>query len=136
MNTRACRAARPAGNHRTAMSILEVAVAGTLIAVTLLALVELLPSSIVGVQRAQDLEAATAYGAYMLEDARLNSSTLLNASPLTVDVTLGPTAFHVVRASSAVAVPSGGQLINVVVTMSGPRSLTVVMGTRVASSGP
>jgi len=105
--------------------------------VVLLAVAELIPTSVVGTQRSQDVEVATAYAAYLLDDARLHPQTLINSNgnpPLPLadliqDVTLGNTLFHVVRHQSQLM--QNGTLIDVTVTITGQRPPNIVLGTRI-----
>jgi prepilin-type N-terminal cleavage/methylation domain-containing protein len=113
---------------RRGVSLLEVTVAAALMGIVLLAVVELLPSSTLSLQHAEDLEAATAYGLYMLDDARTYPEHLLTAPDVELDVTVARSSWHVVRH----AVDGGNGLADVVVTLSARHRPPITLGTRVS----
>lgn len=117
------------------MTILEVTVSISLIAVVLLAVVEVIPTAFLGTRRSHDVEAATAYEAYLLDDARLHPTSLvtmvsggLQPVTYTVNVKLGESDLQMVRQPILNSNPA---VIDVVVTATGPRPPPIVLSTRV-----
>lgn len=109
-------------------TIVEVLLAAALICGGLLCVVALLPSGVVSLKKAEDLQTAAAYGVEVIEATRSGVA----ATPGLDDfhVTLNSTDFHVTR--NAAQVPgTGGQLVDVVVTLAWPRQkVPLTMSTR------
>lgn len=86
-------------------TLVEVIVAAALVAASILLMVGLLPTGVLALKKAEDVQAATAYGVEVLE----TRSAALPPAPFTSAfwITLNGTRFRVRTVVSAVPHPSG-----------------------------
>lgn len=80
--------------RRRGMTLLEVVIALALIALGIVFVLGILPTSVLSVKRSEDMEAATAYGVEVVEDARRQLPETLSQ---TFVKTLNQTEFTVTR---------------------------------------
>ena len=89
---------RSAAQRPLGLSLVEVTVSLTLAALVMLFILNLIPSGVLALRKAQDVQAASAYGYGLMEDA---TAALLSqrSVPASTDVrvTLNDTEFHVTR---------------------------------------
>jgi prepilin-type N-terminal cleavage/methylation domain-containing protein len=115
------------------VTLVELVVCVALLGLVVGFVVNLLPTGTLGLQRASDVSAATAYGVEVVDNATQNPLNPYQQSLVDIDrtVQVGPTDFHVTRTWYPA---EGGTMYDVVVTMQGPRGTPVTVGTRVAAA--
>lgn len=84
------------GRRPSGMSLLEVVVAVTLVAICLLFVVSLVPMSAITLKKGEDLQATTCYGLDLIEDYRANPRVTTGVDR-TVDVEINRTTYRFVR---------------------------------------
>lgn len=113
------------------LSLLEVVVALALIALVLPFLLNLVPSSALALKRSEDVNAASAYAAKLLEEVRADPSP--TPGVVTSTVRLNNTDFRIVR--EIYAVDRQPSLHDVVVSVHGPaRFAPIRVATRIGGS--
>ncbi|MHB2015509.1 MAG: type IV pilus modification PilV family protein [Candidatus Xenobia bacterium] len=95
-------------------TLVEILVSLAILAAGVVFVVSIIPTAVLTLQRAEDLQAATAYGQELVEDARAHVPTAAGRDR-DFQVTLNRTEFHVTR--DIVVFPD---LEDVVVTLQGP----------------
>lgn len=116
--------------RRRGFTLIEVILAVALVGAGLLVLVSLLPSGVLSLKKAEDLQTATAYGVEVMEASRRGLAQTPHLADFTV--TMNATEFHVTRLSQAVA-GGGGRLYDVCVNVSWHGQPGVQFATRMAS---
>jgi hypothetical protein len=117
---------------RPGLSILETVLAISLLSAILIFVLSILPTGVFSLKKAEDLEAASAYGESWLDQAR-QSPPSGNGTDRTADVALNHTTFHVVR--SVRQIPP--DLVDVTVTMTwNPAEPPLHLGTRLYVGTP
>jgi hypothetical protein len=109
------------------VSLVEIVIATGLLAMVVVFVLTLLPSSTLGMQRSQDMQAAAAYGQEVLDAARATPPTA--GTQITFVYTVNHSDFQVTRQTFAVPCSSG--LEDVIVSIQGPRGQALQLGTRV-----
>lgn len=94
-------------------TLVESIVAAALIGACLLTIISVIPSGVLSLKKAEDLEAATAYGMEVLEMRRAR----LDPGEMTHEITMNATRFDVVSRVDEQPHP-GGHLYDFVVTVS------------------
>jgi prepilin-type N-terminal cleavage/methylation domain-containing protein len=116
--------------RRRGLSLVELVVCVALLGLVVGFVVNLIPAGTLGLQRATDVSAATAYG--LETDDSATQTPLPANAPMQVDVDrivhLGNSDFHLVRSWYPT---DSGQMFDVVVTLQGPRGAPVTLGMRV-----
>lgn len=103
--------------------------AAALLAACVLTVITLIPSGVVSLKKAEDIQAATAYGLEVLETRRAMLDPA--AAATTYEITLNQTTFQVTSRGRAISHP-GGRLVNVVVEVTWNRQpQPVLLSTRV-----
>ncbi len=97
---------------RRGVSLLEVVVAVALLAIGIVFVLSLLPSSVLTLKRAEDMQAATAYGMEVLHDAELRVPSIAGRDR-DLHFEINGTSFHVTRD----VLPVDALLTDVVVTV-------------------
>lgn len=119
---------------RVGFTLVEVIVAASLVGAGLLLVVGLLPSGVLSLKKAEDLQTATAYGMEVMEISRgdLSHTPFLND----FQVMLNSTEFRVTREVMPVA-GSDGRLFDVLVTVSwGDPPAQAQLATRMSPAAP
>lgn len=117
---------------RRGFTLLEVVLAAALLAASLLVIVSLIPSGVLSLKKAENIQAATAYALEVLEWDRANFSS---TAPPDSQVTLNGTVFHV--HNDVYAVPTYSGLYDLAVTVSWDRQpQPVILATRVTQPAP
>ncbi len=110
------------------LSLLEVVVALALLALVLPFLLNLVPSSALALKRAEDVNAASAYAAKLLDESRCAPNFTVGVDKQET-VTLNNTEFQVAR--EIYAVQGMDEMRDVVVSVTGPRRFQPIrMATR------
>lgn len=122
------------GQRSSGFTLIDVIVAAALAGAALLLVISLVPTGVLSLKKAEDLQSATAYGLEVIESSRggLAQTAYLNE----FTVTLNATSFHVERRSLTVA-GSEGRLCDVMVSVSWDEPPTQIqLCTRLAQRTP
>ncbi len=120
---------------RRGFSLVEIVVASALVAATVLMVMGLIPFGVTSLKKAENMQAATAYGVEVLEARRASILQERPAIPDAIDVRLNQTEFHVESTTRTTAHPAG-RLVDISVTVTWNRQpVPVVLATRVYRPG-
>ena len=81
------------------MTLLEVVVSVLILGIVLMSVLQMLPSGVLGMNRAHQIQVATAYAVTLLDEARLHPPAAPGVD-YDADRTQGRVTFHVVRESA------------------------------------